>query len=63
MKNINQWLVDFFVKLDFVIAIDQKTRARDRNVEGVPDSGCPLVPARQLRPYLVNFWPIYAKSP
>ena len=30
---------DFFVKLDFEIAIDQKTRARDRTFEGVQDSG------------------------
>ena len=30
---------DYFVKLDFEIAVDQKTRARDRTFEGVPDSG------------------------
>ena len=28
----------FFVKLDFEIAVDKKTKARDRNFEGVPDS-------------------------
>ena len=26
---------DFFVKLDFKIAVDQQTRARDRNVEAL----------------------------
>ena len=31
----------YFVKLDFVIAVDQQTRARDRTFEGVPDYGCP----------------------
>ena len=51
------------MKLDFEIAVDQQTRARDRTFEGVPDSGCPPVPAGQPRPYLVNFWPNYAKSP
>ena len=30
---------DYFVKLDFEIAVDQQTRARDRTFEGVPDSG------------------------
>ena len=30
---------------------------------GVPDSGCPPVPAGQPRPYLVNVWPNFAKSP
>ena len=30
---------DYFVKLDFEIAIDQQTRAHDRTFEGVPDSG------------------------
>ena len=45
----------FFVKLDFDIAIDQQTRAHDQTFEGVPDSGCPPVPAGQPRPYLVNF--------
>ena len=29
------------VKLDFEIAVDQKTRARDQTFEEVPDSGCP----------------------
>ena len=31
----------FFVKLDFEIAVDQQSRARDQTFEGVPDSGCP----------------------
>ena len=30
---------DYFVKLDFEIAVDQQTRARDRTFEGVLDSG------------------------
>ena len=30
---------DYFVKLDFEIAVDQQTRARDRTFEGVSDSG------------------------
>ena len=30
---------DYFVKLDFEIAVDQQTRARDRTFKGVPDSG------------------------
>ena len=30
---------DYFVKLDFEIAVDQQTRARDRTFEWVPDSG------------------------
>ena len=30
---------DYFVKLDFEIAVEQQTRARDRTFEGVPDSG------------------------
>ena len=29
---------DYFVKLDFEIAVDQQTRARDRTFEEVPDS-------------------------
>ena len=53
----------FFVKLDFEIAVDQQTRAHDRSFEGVPDFGCPPVPAGQPRPYLVNLWPSFAKSP
>ena len=46
---------DFFVKLDFEVAVDQQTRAHDQTFEGVPDSGCPPVPAGQPRPYMVNF--------
>ena len=38
-KDIALSNLDFFVKLDFDIAIDQKTRARDRTFEGVQDSG------------------------
>ena len=52
---------DFFVILDFEIAVDQQSSARDRTFEGVPDSGCPLVPEGQPRLYLVNLWPIFAK--
>ena len=46
---------DFFAKLDFEIAVDQQTKAHDQTFEGVLDSGCPLVPAGQPRPHLVNF--------
>ena len=53
----------FFVKLDFEIAVNQQTKALDQTFEGVPDSGCPPVPAGQPRPYLVNFWLNFAKSP
>ena len=52
---------DYFVKLDFEIAVDQQTRARDRTFKVFPDSGCPPVPAGQPRPYLVNLWPNFAK--
>ena len=52
----------FFMKLDFEIAVDQQTNAHDQTFEGVPDSGCPPVPAGQPRPYLVNFWLNFAKS-
>ena len=51
------------VKLDFEIAVDQQTKAHDQTFEGVPDSGCPPVPAGQPRLYLVNFWPNFAKPP
>ena len=51
------------MKLDFEIAVVQQTRARDRTFEGVPDSWCPPVTAGQPRPYLVNLWPNFAKSP
>ena len=53
----------FFVKLDFEIAVVRQNRAHDRTFEVVPDSGCPPVPAGQPRPYLVNLWPNFAKSP
>ena len=54
---------DFFVKFDLEIAIDQQTRACDRTFEGVPDSGCPPVPAGQPRPFLVQIVPNFAKTP
>ena len=50
------------VKLDFEIAVDQQTKARNQTFEGVLDFGCPPVPAGQSRPYLVNFWYNFAKS-
>ena len=31
----------FFVKLDFEIAVDQQTKAHNRTLEVIPDSGCP----------------------
>ena len=51
------------VKLDFEIAVDQQTKAHDQTFEGVPDSGCQLVPAGQPHHYLVNFWLNFRKSP
>ena len=42
---------DHFVKLDFEIAVDQQTRARDRTFEGVPDSG-----GRKLRNLAAKFF-------
>ena len=53
----------FFEKLDFEIAVDQQPKSHDKTFEGVPDSGCPPVPAGQPHPYLVNFWLNFAKSP
>ena len=47
----------------FEIAVDQQTKDQDQVFEGVPDSECPPVPAGQPRPYLVNFWLNFAKSP
>ena len=47
----------------FDIAVDQQTKAHDRNFEGVSDFGCPLVAAGQPRPYWVNVWHNFAKSP
>ena len=35
---------DFFVKLDFKIAVDQQTRAHIQTFEGVPDFGCHRCP-------------------
>ena len=54
---------DFVVEIDFEITVDQQTKAHDRTFEGVPDFGCPLVPTGQPRPYLVNYWLNFAKSP
>ena len=54
---------DFIVNLDFEIVVDQKTKSHDRTFEGVPDSGCPPVPAGQSRAYLANFLFNFAKSP
>ena len=53
----------FFVKLDFEIAVEQQTRARDRTFEGVSNPGCPpvAVHVEQPRPYFVNLWPNFAK--
>ena len=53
----------FFVKLDFEIAVDQKTRTSDRTFEGVPDPNRQTVPAGQPRPYLVQIRPNLAKYP
>ena len=52
---------DFFVKPDFEIAIDLKTRACEQTFKSVPDSGCPPLPAGQPRQYLVNFVSILAQ--
>ena len=53
----------FCVKLDFEIAVDHQTRTCDQTLETVADSGCPPVPAEQPRPYLIQFWFTYVKSP
>ena len=45
------------MKFDLEIAIDQQTKACDRTFEGVPDSGCPPVPAGQPRSFLVQIMP------
>ena len=47
------------MELDFEIAVDQQTRARDRTFEGVPEFRCP---PGQPRPYVVNFWPNFARG-
>ena len=44
------------MKFDFEIAVDEQTKAHDETFEGVPDSGCPPVPAGQPRPYLVKLF-------
>ena len=60
MRNVQP---DFFVKLDFEIAVDQQTMARDLTFKGVSESGCPPVTAGQPRRYLVYLWPNFVKSP
>ena len=45
----------FFVKIDFKIAVEQQTRARDRTFEGFPDSGC----HRCLRDSHTHIWSIF----
>ena len=47
---------DFYMRLDFEIAVDQQTRAHDRTFEGVPISGCQPEPAGHI-------WANCAKSP
>ena len=41
----------------------QVFRGYQRAFKGVPHSGCQPVPVGQPRPYLVNVWPKFAKSP
>ena len=41
---------NFFVKLDFEIAVDQQTKTSDRTFEGVPDPNRQKVPAGQPTP-------------
>ena len=50
---------DFFVKHDFEIAVDQKTKAHDRTFEGFRTPG---MPAGQPRPSLVNLWLIFVAT-
>ena len=47
---------DFVVKLDFELAVDQKTRARDRTFKGVPDSRYRPV----LRDNHAHIWSIFS---
>ena len=54
---------EFVVKLVCEIADDQKNRTRDQTFEGDPDPNRLPVPVVQPCPYLVLFWPNYAKSP
>ena len=52
------------MKLNFEIAVDQQSKVRDQIFEGVPDSGCPPVPAGQpvstplFGQFLVQFFQI-----
>ena len=48
------------VKLLFETVVAQQTRTHDQTFEGVVDPNRPPV---HPRPYLVHFWPNYAKSP
>ena len=62
--HVKGWVhPDFYVKIYFEITVDQQTRVRDQTFEGIPDSGCPPVPAGQSHPHLVNFWLNFSKSP
>ena len=53
---------EFFVKLVSEKAVDQQTRTGDQKFDRVPDPNRSPVPVVQPRPYLVLFWPNYAKS-
>ena len=48
--------------LVFEIAVDRQAKTRDLNFEGSRTPTAP-VPAVQPRPYLINFWRKYTKSP
>ena len=61
-SSIKRGHPDIFVKFDFEKAVDQQIKACDQTFEGVPDSGCPPVPAGQPRPFLVQIMPNYAKT-
>ena len=52
---------DFFVKLDFKIAVDQQTRARDRNVEALRGFRTPGARGTAT-PIFGQFWLNFAKS-
>ena len=54
---------DYFVKLVSEIAVAQQTRISDQTFEGVVDPNRLPVPVVQPRPYLVQIWLNYAKSP
>ena len=46
------------MEIVFEIAVYQQTRTNDQNFEGSQTTNRPPMPAVQLRPYLVYFWPI-----